>query len=181
MAPRSFLVEGLALVFVPGMVLAALAQSEAPDDVTRPVRPPEISRIVSAEEALAGAHIPTVDPATMNDAEIRKGVGDGPRCEFRYTSSGKPVLALRKDPAAGAIAGVVKLNGNLVQLQSANGGADGSDKSLAMTSAAVRATLTPLAAQQIDGRASERREMTLLFEIDTRLKVGYRGYYNCLG
>nr|CCD31947.1 V-type H(+)-translocating pyrophosphatase [Methylocystis sp. SC2] len=159
--------------------LASCAESDAPDDEANPARSAEIPRILSAEEALAGAHIPTVDPATLNDAEIRKVLGPSPHCVFRYTSSGKPVLALANRPAASQVTGVLKLNGSLIRLQLANGGADRPEDTLGMTAGSVRAGLTPLAAKGLDGRASERREMNLVFEIDSRLKVGYRGYFSC--
>lgn len=166
-----------ALLFLAaGLGLASCAENDAPDDVTNPVRASDVSRIVPAEEALVGAHVPTIDPATLNDAEIAKVLGAVPHCDFRYTSSGKPVLAVTNAPSADA---VVKLNGSLIALHLASDESAGSQGTLVLTAGQVRASLTPLTADQLNGRISERQEMTLMFEIDNRLKVGYRGYFNC--
>lgn len=163
-----------------GITVVACAESEAPDDETNPARSSEISRIVPAEEALAGAHIPTLDPATMNGAEIAKVLGPRPHCEFRYTSSGKPVLALKPSSASGPAGGVLKLNGSLIQLNPLNTTASKTQNTIIMASGPVRAHLTPISPGQLEGRPSERRELNLVLEIDTRLRVGYRGYFNCL-
>jgi len=86
-------------------LLAGCDGSGAPDDVVEHPRAAEIARIVAAEEALANAVVATLDPHTMSDAEIRKALGTGPRCEFRYTNSGKPVLAVGAHPMAPRWAG----------------------------------------------------------------------------
>lgn len=169
----------LAALITAALFLASCAESDAPDDETNPVRSPEISRILPAEDALVGANISTLDPATMNDAEIRKVLGPSSHCVFRYTSSGKPVLALTNSAAARQATGVVKVNGGLLRLQLERGRADGSGHAIVMAAGPARAVLTPLAANELDGRVSKRREMNLVFEIDTRLNVGYRGYFEC--
>lgn len=167
------------LLLLVGLILASCAESDAPDDETNPIRPPRISRILSAEEALAGAYIPGLDPATMNDAEIEKVLGSVPLCEFQYTISGKPALALTNSPSAGSV-GVLKLNGSLIRLRPANSETGGSQNSMTMIAGPVRVSLSPIAPSQLDGMVRERQEMNLLFEIDDRLRVGYRGYYSCL-
>ena len=155
--------------------LAACGEDAAPDDVTEPVHSPEIARILPAGEAIAGAHIPTLDPATMVDAEIEKVLGRGPRCEFRYTSEGRPVLAARTAAGSEAPAGVVKLNGHLVPLQRDTAGA----QSIVLGADPVRMAVTP------DGGAAaadaRQREANAVFEIGNGLRVGYRGYYRCTG
>ena len=159
-------------------VLAGCGGSEAPDDAIEAVRPPEIARVMSAEEALAGAQVSKLHPATMNDAEIGNVLGPGPRCEFRYTSSGKPVLAVKTLPQAPVTNGVAKLNGSLVPLQPAANGTHAAPKGFTMLAGAVRTTITQLAAEQAGDR-ERRREASLVFEVDSRLRVGYRGYYSC--
>ena len=157
-------------------VLAACGEDAAPDDVTEPVHSPEIARVLPAGEAIAGAHIPTLDPATMADAEIEKVLGPGPRCEFRYTSEARPVLAASAAAGGEAPAGVVKLNGHLVPLQRESAEAA---RSIVLGSDAVRLAVMP------DGGApagdARQREANALFEIGNSLRVGYRGYYRCTG
>ena len=54
---------------------AGCEESAAPDDEIAPAQTHEVARTLPAERALANAHLPTIDPATMNDAEIRKVLG----------------------------------------------------------------------------------------------------------
>ena len=79
-------------------LLSGCSENEAPDDELHPVKGPEVPRILPATEALSGAHIATVDPATMHEAEIRKALEPGTRYDFRYTTRGKPVLAFTLQP-----------------------------------------------------------------------------------
>jgi hypothetical protein len=153
-------------------VLAGCGNSQAPDDDLTAIHAPEVARIVPAGEALAGAHIPTLDPAPMNDAEIGKALGAGARCEFRYTSEGRPVLAWQI-PTDGAGVGVVKLNGHLVILKSAPTSGD-----LVLTDDQIRLTIN--ADREGTGRAVARQQETdVIFEVGSRLRAGYRGYYKC--
>lgn len=149
-------------------VLAGCGGNQAPDDNLAALHAPEIARIAPVSEALAGAHIPTLDPATMNDAEITKALGAGPLCEFRYTSDSRPVLAWKASPNSAA-AGVVKLNGHLVILESA------STRNLVLTAEPVRLTVNP----DREGTGPAVEEANVLFEVGSTLNVGYRGYYKC--
>lgn len=155
--------------------LAACGEEAAPDDVTDPVHAPEVARVAPASEAVGGANIATLDPATMVDAEISKVLGPGARCEFRYTSEGRPVLAASASAGGEAPAGVVKLNGRLVALQ--REGADA--QSVVLRSDEVRLTVTPDGGAPLDD--ARRREANAIFEVGNNLRVGYRGYYRCTG
>jgi len=124
---------------------AGCEESAAPDDEIVPARTHEIARTLPAEQALANAHIPTIDPAMMNDAETRKVLGTNRYCEFRYASGGRPVLAWGQEAGA-ADDGVVKLNGSLVPLT-----AESSDKALTLVDDGVRATV--LVGESIDSGA----------------------------
>ena len=155
--------------------LAACGEGAAPDDVMDPVHAPEVARVAPAAEAIGGVHIPSLDPATMVDAEIGKVLGPGPRCEFRYTSEGHPVLAASAAADGEAPAGVVKLNGHLVPLQ--RGAADA--QSIVLQSGEVRLTVTPDGGAPVDD--ARRREANTIFEVGSELRVGYRGYYRCTG
>lgn len=162
-------------------LLAACTEGEAPDDDLQAIHPPEIARIVPAGEALAGAHVPTLDPSTMNDAEIRKALAEGPRCDFRYTSSGRPVLAVRMQPGGGALDAIVKINGHLVPLEATQldpGTAPAGE--LQMRSEPVRVVVQPDARKPAAAPAGvQRREANMIFEVGQRLRAGYRGYLDC--
>ncbi|MCT7374976.1 DUF6692 family protein [Chelativorans salis] len=160
-----------AVLLAPAL-LVGCSESEAPDDELNPVRAHEPPRIAPAGEALSGAHIPTLDPATMSDAEIWKAIGRGAHCIFRYTSSGKPVLAVKALPGGGA-EGVVKLNGSLVLLRSAS-----SSSELVLAADEVRMSLATEGGGATADQSQE--EATSVFEVGDRLKVGYRGYYRCV-
>ncbi|WEX07874.1 DUF6692 family protein [Chelativorans sp. AA-79] len=160
----------LALILASG--LSACGESDAPDDELHPVRSHEVPRVVPAGEAVSGLHIPTLDPETMNDAEVSAAIGPGSRCEFRYTSYGRPILAVKATPD-GAAEGAVKLGGNLVVLRSPS-----SSGELLFSADQVRMSLLP------DGEASPGEtpeEATSVFEVGDSLRVGYRGYYRCTG
>ncbi|MEH6719969.1 MAG: hypothetical protein V7704_13890 [Aurantimonas endophytica] len=163
------------LVLVAVALLAACGNDAVPDDETNPVGGPEAARIVSPEELLAGANVPHLDLSPMNEAEIRQ-VGIGPRvCDFRYTTSGKPVLALEPQSAEGEPAGVAKLNGDLLAL-------DGrvADQGYLLTAEPIAITLVPDGGVAgLDPVGSDQLEATVVLTIEEELEVGYRGYFQC--
>ncbi|TWA93167.1 hypothetical protein FBY14_102344 [Azospirillum brasilense] len=183
--PSLLLIVGLGL-------LAGCGEADTPDDATKAIRPPEIVRIETAQAVLDGAHIRTLDPGTMNDAEIGKAIGAGPRCEFRYTSSGRPVLAVGMAPDNSAQRGVLKLNGSLVVLEPASpelasadpasaGGGVGRVEGLALVAKPIRTTVSPAPEEKTEIRVGmQRREANMIFEVGQDLKVGYRGYLECV-
>lgn len=153
--------------------LCACGEHDLPDDATDSLRSSTTARIASAQQALAGVYIPTIDPQTMHRAEISKALGPGPYCAFRYTSAGKPVLALKQRAGESQMDGLVKLNGYLITLQN-QPNAD------ALTAGDVNLRMTfPNANQGLGTQATKKRDADLLFLIDHRLRVGYRGYYAC--
>lgn len=152
------------------LLIAGCSNRPAPDDRVGPPPRPTAPRLVDAALIVGGAHVPSLDPATMHDAEIERVIGGGPRCIFRYTSGGKPVLAIPARPAAGAAA-VIKLNGDLVALQRTG--------RRAFASRPVSLTLSDLA--ETDGRRDRLRPATLVFRVGEDLQVGYGGYYSCRG
>lgn len=155
-------------------LLAGCENKDAPDDKTNPVRAPEIARVVPANEAIAGAHVPALDPMPMVGAEIRKVLGPVPYCEFRYTSEGRPVLAVSAASSGDLPDGAVKVNGELVALKriSAAAGAP-----LVLAAGTIRVSVTPEGGQLAGD--SRRREADVVFAIGDSLRAGYRGYYRC--
>ena len=92
------------------------------------------------------------------------------RCEFRYTSSGRAVLAVQATPGGAAASGVVKLNGDLVVLESSS-----AEAGLVLTAEPIRLAVAPEPGEEDDSA----REASVLFEVAESLRVGYRGYYEC--
>jgi hypothetical protein len=164
---------GLSIV---ATALVACGPHEAADDA--PARAPAPVREVTAAQALAGAHVPTLDPHTLDDAEIVRVIGRGPHCTFHYTRTGRPVLAVSVPDEAGAARGLVKLNGSLVALQSA--GNASTDVSFVLAAAPVRLAVRRLqdAPPPQPGRnvpvAGE-----MLFTVGQDLEVGYGGFVAC--
>lgn len=160
----------------PALLLAVglLTACGGPADETNAGSAPGIVRIVPGNEAVSGAHVPTLDPMTMADAEILKVLGPGPRCEFRYTSAGKPVLAARPSWTGDARDGVLKVNGHLVALHrtSAEGGG------LVFADDEIRVTVRPEDGERSDGAGQQEAEV--VFEVGDSLRAGYRGYYRCI-
>lgn len=143
----------------------------APSGASRlEARPPQTAELVSPGETIAGAFVPQLDPHTMNDAEIGKALPQGYRCAFRYTSTGKPVIAVGDDATA-----ALKLNGKLALLPSATvpQSADAAVYEADGVRVVVTTAGTPIA------RVRERREATLRFTVGSMLQVGYAGYYGC--
>jgi hypothetical protein len=163
----------LALIAPAALVLSGCSRDSRPDDDLSQIRPPQPIRVGDAAEAVSTSHIPTLDPATMTSAEISRLLGPGDHCVFRYTSGGKPVLAVRSSPGAAAI-GVIKLNGVLAPLRSEALG----QRRLAFTSQPVRLELELLEGGDFDTRG-ELREAELRFLVGKALEAGYRGYYGC--
>ncbi|WP_372621940.1 DUF6692 family protein [Falsiroseomonas sp.] len=159
------------LPLIVAATLAACDEGAAPDDAVRSGHAPEIAAILPAEEALANAPVAHLDPATLNDAEIRKAIGTGPLCAFHYTRAGNPVVAMQ---AGAAPAGVVKLNGHLILLEaSGEAGGDAAARSLVLAAGPVR--LRVIAPPQ----GADIQAATMLFEVGQDLTVGYRGYLGC--
>lgn len=171
---------GCVLVAMAAGLAAGCEESGLPDDATRPVEAHEIARVVSAQEALSGAHVPTLDPATMPEAEVSKMIGEGPRCEFRYTTAGRAALAMSTDPNGAAGNGVVKLNGSLVALQPVRiDSSEARARQISLSAEPIRLTVVPQKEQWNPREGVLRREAEMLFEVDGRLLVGYRGYIDC--
>lgn len=167
------------LAFALGL-LAACDGKAAPDDAVQHPRAPEIPRIVTAEEALANTEVAKLDPAVMNDAEIRQLIGTGPHCVYRYTSSGKPVLAVNAPREGAPPGGGVKLNGHLVRLDAApEGNAGAATERLRLAAGPIRIVLTPDAGERAEQGSGARREADMVFEVGESLRVGYRGYLGC--
>lgn len=176
----------LASLVAISLALGGCGESPAPDDAVEAIRPPEIARLKTAQEVLEGAHISTLDPATMFDAEIHRTLGAGPRCSFRYTQAGKPVLALTPRPDNAARGGVLKLNGSLIALdliaQQTTPAAPNlaPPNTVALGAGPIRVEIRPVTGEPADITiGTGRQEAVMIFEIADSLRIGYRGYLDC--
>ena len=155
------------LLMALGAALTLTACDNAAPGVSAPDQPVEpATRLVSGTTAVEHAFVPTIDPATMTDAEIARVVPTARRCTFKYTEDSDPVLAT--DGARG----VVKINGDLVALTAARAGNPAAGG--ALTAEDLRLTVQPLTDEGA-------REATLRFEVASGpgLRVDYRGFYSC--
>ena len=160
-------------------VLTGCAENDAPDDIPDPMRAPEIARIAIAEEALAGAHIPTLHPATMNDAEIRKALGAGPLCEFRYSRGSRPVLAVSAHSGGVLAGGIVKVSGSLVPLTPAPVDPAAKPRTFLLVAGPIRLALSPDPGGPTGDPGAPFRDANMVFEVGQSLRTGYRGYFGC--
>jgi hypothetical protein len=159
-------------------LLAGCGQSEAPDDASP--HAPEIVRVKTAAQALEGAHVPTLDPSTMNGAEIRKVIGARPHCTFRYTSTGKPIVVVGMDQGDSPTTGVVKLNGSLVALKTDPAAPPNGAGGFVLVADPVRLSVQPDPRATASVKPDEGRfEAEMVFEVGQQLKVGYGGYLEC--
>lgn len=163
------------------VLIAACTEADAPDDDLTAIHPPVIARTASPAEALANATVPTLDPHTLNDAEIVKSLPEGPRCDFRYTTAGAPVLAVRVEPTGTVRSAIVKLNGYLIPLHPAPvESGNGSGQRLQLVAEPIRIdveadSFTPRA----EGPETRRQEADMTFAVGTALRVGYGGFLDC--
>lgn len=161
--------QAAGLAAVCGLALGGCGDAR-PDDRIMGTPPPPVAEPAPAGTALRGANVPTLDPVTLDDAEITAVLGPGARCAFHYTRSGKPVAAFQADRGAG----VVKLNGKLIPLAyaPAAGGARLSAEALSLDIS------TGETAQEADAGLVEA-EMVFNLRQGQGLTVGYGGYYGC--
>jgi hypothetical protein len=153
------------------LLIAGCSESRAPDDALDPAHGGGVARIRPAAEVLEGAHIPTLDPARLIDAEIAKALGPGPTCLFRYTRSGRPVIAVASGARERPADAVIKLNGDLVVLE-----AEATDAGTMLTADRISLSVGPL-----EAGGGELRDAIAVLEIGDSLRAGYSGYSGCTG
>ena len=172
-------------VSMSGLIVAALAAScgegSLPDDKVDQPRSPDVAWVVPAQEAVAGAHTPTLDPHTMAEAEVNKVIGDGRRCEFRYTTAGAAAVGIGIAPDGATTGGAVKLNGRLIALAPATaGGEQAQPRAILLVAEPVRIKVVADPGDAWEPLAGvSRREATMTFEVASDLRVDYRGYIDC--
>lgn len=155
------------------LLLTACGDPAPGEGVKKPLMSDPPPEVVGAREAVNTPDIPTIDPQTLDAAEIDKVLGAGPRCIFAYTAESPPVVALQVT-GDNAGEGVVKIHGRLVKLAAQRAEAGG----FALSGDGMSVNIEPPAAAD-DARPTELREADMLFELEQGLRVGYRGWYRC--
>lgn len=140
-------------------------------DETALIGAPEPAPIATSDEAILGAHIPTLDPGPLSEAEITNALGEVSYCSFRYTKDGAAIVAF------GNVAngnGVVALNGYRVILTATD-----ANEGISMSAGQIRLTMSPEAPLRFDGTPISTIDSELVFSIGDQLRVGYVGYVRC--
>lgn len=144
------------------------AQPGGPPARLGPEAPP---RVVPAPEAIQQANIAEVDPGELDEAEIDEVLGPGPRCSFRYSRTGPPVVAAGTDTGRG----VVKLHGRLVEVTAAGPDAGASARGgVTLSADGIEIVVEPRG-----GTDEALREAAARMHLAAGLTVGYVGYYAC--
>ncbi|MEL7560032.1 hypothetical protein [Stutzerimonas chloritidismutans] len=155
------------------LLLTACGDPAPGEGVKKPLMSGPTPEVVSAREAVGTPDIPTIDPQTLDAAEIDKVLAAGPRCIFAYTAESSPVVALElTGDTAGQ--GVVKVNGRLVKLAAQRAEAGG----FALSAEGMSVSIKP-AEIAGDTMPTKLSEADMVFELDQGLRVGYRGWYRC--
>lgn len=165
-----------------GLISLTACGDPAPGEgMEKPLAEEPMPEVVPGPVAVGTPDITTIDPATMNAAEIDNVVPPGPRCSFAFTAASPPVLVGGVNATGDAITGVVKLHGRLVELAAQHAKTiDELNAGATFTAQGIRLTVKP--EREEGGEVGERRRRwpaNLLFELEQGLHVGYRGWYTC--
>ena len=129
--------------------------------------------VVTLDEALATADLPSLDPQFMSQTELSEGLASGARCTFTYTEGSPPVLALAADGSA-----LVKISGDLVRLK-----AEPASLASGPTASAPGITMEIRGAgeEALGDVEGARTRAALMMTLERGLTVGYVGTYGCAG
>jgi len=156
-----------------------IEQLEAGDGQIHPLHETTAQpRVVAAHEAITTANIAMTDLDELDEAEIERVLGRGPRCGFRYSRDAGPVLAASlPTDATGVGKGVVKLHGLLVETTARHAAAAPSSATgVTLSTPGLQVVVAPKA-DATDG--SSLREANAHLQLDAGLSVGYGGFYGC--
>lgn len=145
-----------------------------------PIEEP-MPKVVPAPEAVQSPDIASIDPTTMEEAEIDKVIPQGPRCRFAYTAASRPILAAGIAAERGIALGVIKIHGRLIEVTASEMSefktlADGA----IFTADGLRLEVSPIPNEAGTRQKDKwRRPSHLRFELEQGLRVDYRGWYTC--
>ena len=178
---RIFFAVGRAALTLSFVWLTACGDPAPGEGMEKPLTEGPMPEVVPGPVAVATPDITTIDPATMNPAEIGKVVSPGPRCSFAYTAASPPVLVGGVKATETSITGVVKLHGRLVELTAQQVKTVGElGAGATFTAEGIRLSVKPEREEGGEVNKGLRRwPANLLFELDQGLRVGYHGWYTC--
>lgn len=127
------------------------------------------AKVGAVRDALSNTLISKLDPAPMPEAEANKVLGEGPRCRFNRSPETDAILWVARDEGAGAM----NLSGVIGAL---NGPAAKNDAAASWTADGLTMAVRPLGEE-----ADWRSNAELVFSLDERVAVGYRGFWSCRG
>ena len=154
------------------------AQEQAGPDRSADTAEHPVPRVVPASVAITSAEIATIDLAELEQAEVDKVLGGGPRCGFHYSRSAGPVAATETGTAgSGSGRGVVKLHGRLVALE-AGTASPMSAAGFVLSAPGVSVTIEPQS-EDAAADAGRWREANAVLHLDSGLEVGYGGFLRC--
>lgn len=139
-------------------------------------------RVVPAREAVARAEIAATDPGTLEEAEIERVLGAGPRCGFHYSRADGPVVSAAMPAGGNGIGkGVTKLHGRLVELTAKFATARPSPADgVVLSSDGIRIDVEPRgAARSGTGGGASVMEAKARLQLAAGLQRGYDGFYVC--
>ena len=159
-------------------LIDALESGRGIDALQEPAAQP---RVVAAREAITTANIATIDLDELDEAEIERVLGRGPRCAFSYSRDAGPVLAASLPTDASGIGkGVVKVHGLLVEATAQHTATTPSSASgLTLSAQGLQVVVDPQAEGATTTDGNSVREANAHLHLDAGLSVGYGGFYRC--
>ncbi|QJR79362.1 hypothetical protein CA267_000395 [Alteromonas pelagimontana] len=168
----------LMVIIMTGTGIAA-CRNPPPDAALGAKQAPKPSpEIVSAQAAVESPDIPTIDPMTLDSAEVDKVLSKTPRCAFSYTAGSSPVLVVGAN--AGKVAGVIKVHGKLVKLTGMNKNSRALPEGGQFAAQPITVTIQPQEEVRKDRLQKQTHVSAIMhFELDQGLTVGYEGWWRC--
>ena len=142
--------------------LIADLKGQEPGEPIPPRSGDETAPVGSVGDALSSVQIDGLDAQALKPEEISKVIQTSETCRFLRTIESPAILAVAEDGSSG----VMKLNGQLVELST---GSDGT----------LRAGGVSMRVRPVNGVTDDAAD--LIFDLEAGLTVGYRGYYRCGG
>lgn len=154
------------------------APRDAMDNSVMQAAPPEV---MGAQQAINSPDILTIDPQTMQRAEIEKVLGKGPYCYYRYTAESPPILAASNAAQNERYRAVTKIHGRLVELTAdQKPGYEKLTEGLVFTAEGLKLKVLADGKRQPESaKPGERVAAELHFSLEQGLNAGYLGWYDC--
>ncbi len=169
--------RALCVILVSGIGIISCGNPPLDKAVGTPKAPKPSPEIVSAQEAVQSPDIPTIDPMTLDDAEVDKVLAKTPRCSFSYTAASQPVFVMGTN--ADSVAGVIKLHGKLVKLSGSEISSDNLPNGGIFIAEPITITIEPLQKEVKTSQNEQNVQAEMHFELRQGLKVGYEGWIKC--